>query len=523
MSFEVINPKTIRDFLDIGTQYGSQIEKRRFPLTRILSMIEASEHKCKTILVENDYEDDEYVAEYDMFYKQVFFCDPKAKCKKLHFFSSMFTKDEFEKAQDKTLQESAKSYLGYCTIRPEPYKTISDALVSQKLAIDSATRFVFFTCLAHKKFKLCNVELEVCGFPYLQQDGRIAVCAQAALSIISQYFFLNKKIEKAYSAPAVTQTVSRSPNAQGQRHLPSNGLNIIQIRLAMEEMGFNPMAYDFSLTRQEELMLTVHPEQIIYRFIESGIPVIIGINTASQGHALVVVGHTFNPDYWWSQVETLYYGIPKSGPYHLSTNWIQNFIVQDDNLGPYLFVPSSILRGNTTNCIIAPLSKLVFNAGDEAEKIAFDAISQDVMREMMKTHCKVKAKDFPLNVYWLGAMIVAMENQQLVLRTYLSKKDDFLDSLSPDTNKEVMACYKAMELPDSLWVVELSTPPIFCYARLKLGEVLIDPTSDPRFDTCFLSIHVPGIIFERNKSKGLIYKEISTEDPPSKHLYRHLK
>lgn len=521
MKYSIIKPNSLKDFIEISEEFGSAKEHQRIPLARILSILGGTfNNQCKTIIIEEGDLDKEYRKEYELFYKHVFDSNSPKKSQRMHFFSK-----RIDKVDSISIKKCKNEYLGYCTLRPKPYSTISDAFISERTVIDVTTRFVFLPCSIEKRIRLKGIELKVKGFPFMQQDGRIVACAQAALQIIAHYYYEKREIKKFYTAPDITEIARKSPHQSGERHVPTSGLNVIQIRLALEEMGFNPKIYDYSFSKEEEVFFQ-HPEQVIYRHLESGIPVIVGIETKDSKHALVVIGHTFNPDYWWSQVETLYYNLPKTGfDYQCSTNWIQNFIVQDDNLGPYFFIPTQFLRTTFTNCIVVPLEKHVFLPGEDAEKFAYSAVTREEVLDIMASLAQYLQQKRPdsLTVYWLNLLLECINRKQLILRSYLKDRDTFLAQDIKDYNNEVQKIYKKLKLPNKVWVVEISVPSLFCYARQKCGEILMDPTGDIRFNPCYLSIHFPGGIIERNiLTQKMLFHKIEKDDLPIRHLYRKL-
>lgn len=513
----IILTPTIKELLNLADQFAAT--KRNFPFKRLARLLDAAnaKNRCSCVLIEDDYQDEEYQKEYDSFYKDVFETKSSKHCTRLHFFS------EILKSADETEISRVKDkYLGYCTLRPFPYPTISDAFIEKRTVVDSS-RFVFIPCSFKNEVNLMGVKLNLDGFPYLQQDGRIVTCAQAAVRVVSQYFYAKKESTTVLTGPDVTEIAKKIPDQQGKRQVPSTGLNVMQIRSTLESLGFNPIVYNYDLVKKEEADL--HPEQIIYRYLESGIPVIIGIRTGTIGHALVVIGHTFNPDYWWSQSETLYFNKPKSGfDYHCSTNWIQNFIVQDDNLGPYFFVSANFLNQNTF-CIFAPVGKNVILPAEDAEKMAYQALTLEnsEMREMILMYAKSLKTNSPAsaNLYWLEKLLQTIRNNEIILRTFSVTKNFFLSDYIQSNNAKVKEIYSKIDLPEKVWIVEISIPDLFCYSRKKIGEVVIDSTGDIRFTTGLLALHFPGCIIQRTPlNNKYLFHLITEEDNPIKHLYR---
>lgn len=511
---KIINPSDLKDFLDISKKYGGGI-----PLSRILSILSGANSKCKTIIIEEEYLDKEYEEEYKVFYYKVFASSPPSKCIRLHFFSS-----KFSKINSYNIKKNEAKYQGYCTIRPKPLLTISDAFISENIVIDINSRFVFMSCNIEKKVSLIGIQLKVRGFPFIQQDGRIGVCAQAALKMVADHGFETKIIGNSYTAPKITELAKKSPHPNGARHIPSSGLDDFQIQFALEEMGFEPLIYDRSDRSCEKKI--EHPEQIIYRYLESGIPVIVGIQAGDEKHAIVVIGHTFNPDYWFAKAGTIYPDLrTRSLNYQCSTNWIQNFIVQDDNIGPYCFVPIDFLSGSITKCIIVPLYEDVFLAGEKAESNAYKLMTR---KTFLEKNVKVIYNALKKNnsksetLYWLNLFLECIHKKRIILRTYLRDKGLFIEQDIKNYDKSIQTMYKTINLPQKIWVVEISMPEIFCYARKKCGEILFASTGGDEINHSYITFHFPGAIMihdiTANKTK---YYIIDAEDKPVQNLYKN--
>ena len=152
------------------------------------------------------------------------------------------------------------------------------------------------------------------------------------------------------------------------KHYPFQGLEVPQV-LAIAKKFSDPIVYDYTERREEsgksdnfeehskghiyigdghsEFSLRVGelpPTHIIYHYIESNIPVILVIPTChGASHLMVAIGHDFNPDQWYSYARRAYFGDYEL-PFRSSFEWIQNFIIQDDNFGPYAAAPTPLFR-----------------------------------------------------------------------------------------------------------------------------------------------------------------------------------
>jgi len=70
-------------------------------------------------------------------------------------------------------------------------------------------------------------------------------------------------------------------------------------------------------------------------YIESGFIALLVFTTAgSTEHVVTVFGHARNSDQWHPQAIPAYGG-PSSAPYLPGSAWISQFLIHDDNFGPY--------------------------------------------------------------------------------------------------------------------------------------------------------------------------------------------
>ena len=255
---------------------------------------------------------------------------------------------------------------------------------------------------------------------------------------------------------------SKFPSSYG-RSVPTYGLSTPQINIALQEMGYSPIIYDFSIYNDQERWL-LRPEEIIYRYIESGLPVILGIKTRRGGHAVVVCGHSFAPDLWWPLVREPYYGPIRQKGYEGSFAWVENFIIHDDNLSPYLFMPKEFI-GSAIICIIVALPRGVFMRAEEAESYSFAKIMERNIVGTLKSNLNILENSEEFEGFWLKEFLHHLDRKKLILRTFLSKKEHLLQQIQNVKNPYVRI-YEKIELPSYLWITEVSFPEIFCQQRL---------------------------------------------------------
>ncbi|GMU23812.1 MAG: hypothetical protein AMXMBFR13_38900 [Phycisphaerae bacterium] len=476
-------------------------------LGRIFRLVQAA--GCRAVVVEPNPTETEYRKEHEVFYSQVMAVDPHAKPIRLHFF-------EDGPASLAEIAEHDKRYLGWCDIRPAPMGTVSNAFIDTRVFVRTNSDYLFVTC--QKQFEVSWPDgrvFAVRAFPYVQQDGAVVRCAQAALTGIAQFYGSELR------GPDFTDIGKAYPS--GMRAIPSRGLIPPQIGLGIEKIGLEPVIHDYTLVPDEHKEI-LHCEQVIYRYIESGIPVLIGVDAGREMHALVVIGHTFTPDSWLAHTARLYYERPKSGfSYHCSTTWIERFVVQDDNLGPYMLTPSDFIQYVACKLVVVPLPRSTFLAAEEAELFAADLFrpaGQDICSVLGAFIKKSEDDQKPLHPdtkFWYEQFQSQVYGLELVLRTSLRDAVGWKRSME---SCESVAAFRSvldkLPLPENVWVVEISWPEIFTHARNFCGEVVLDPTallspSVPTLDQAWLWVHVPGVVMWRNgrtNEKGISILEV---------------
>jgi len=505
------------DFVQLHNEF-----KKNLPLGRILAMVE--EVGCETIVIEHSPEENEFKKEFDKFYKNVFSVSETDNIQRLHFF-----KGNIESLTD--INDDCDAYLGFCDIRPLKRPTLSLAIINEKVFIKKNQKFLFLVCSREFNINLGGISLKIKGFPYVQQDGRVVRCAQAALTSISLY------LDQQSLGPDFTDITSLI--SDGHRPLPSRGMTGHQIGVSWEKLGLEPVLYDYMLddyALDENKTELQHREQIIYRYLESGIPVLIGINAGREMHALVVIGHSFTPDSWMAQAKTSYYQVPKTGfYYHCCTNWIERFVVQDDNFGPYTLVLSDFLQHFGCKLITVGLPPGIYLMPEDAEVFVGDMLSPSIhdiisifdhIIDEFNSDTDNEETQSDETISWYNEFKYHAKRHELVLRTYLKKSSDWIESVSKEYFfEEYKDILNSTPLPEYIWVVELSWPFIFQHSRKLCGVVIIDPTDEitPAVETMlqgWLWIQVPGLIMHRNaKNNEIGYKILIQCDSIAQHHF----
>lgn len=499
----IVDPSSA--LFDLTKKFGSDP-----PLKRIFQTVLSQD--CKTILQENDHEDKEWTSEHRTFYKKLFkkYSD---KTTRLHFFTSKLYKKDLT-----NLGKYQETYLGFCVLRPLESQRVVNAVIKPIEDKNYPKRW-FLLCKQVFPVEINTDKgdpqhLEVDGFAFIQQDGQLGSCSHVALAMADRYLIKEEKPERKNKPhePFLVGDIVKSVSSVSeiQRLIPTGGLRPMQISEALKKMGYYPLVYEYGQDKERP----IPPERVIYHYLESKIPIIVGIPTASGKHALTVIGHSFEPDLWWALAEKPYYNSRPSGvDHHCSTTWLQNFIVHDDNFGPYLTIPKEFIWGvaRHTLVIMVPLPPNVNITGEEAESLAYGlllASATGVANE--ETNITQQDGEY-FNIFYEH-----LKNEDLVLRTWLLPSEQFKKQyVSP----AVADYYKNLKMPKKIWLTEVSIPELFCQARLRLGEVIIDPTA-AKTRTCFLAIHLPGYMISRDvdTDEQKLFEVVN--DEPFKHIMR---
>lgn len=485
---------------------------------------------CKHVVVEDDYIDRDYSEDYSAFYSTTFF-DTGKSCVRLHFFSHLSRRSQKAltsegsipqiRAATKKLQDA---YLGFLVILPIPKSNIGRTVIAPRPGRYSEH---YCTSYATTKVNLGGIPLAAHGAPFIQQDGHVAVCASAAIWVVSRVMQLLYNFQR-FSLSRITTAANKHLHLN--REFPAiRGLTLDQIMSGFFELGFTPICYN---RESVQAPTKWDPKEIIYKYIESNLPVIAIIRGS---HACVIVGHDFHPSK----------KVADGGQLVSSSELINCFLVQDDMLGPYILMPEwhSITPGSTKftlgkpsesefspfkdtpnlftpysirdiTSIIIPTFKKIYLEGQQIETLIRDTIEgqSSILRSvyleamterrrpsisnMLKVNAKTRAGRFE--------KILRNGTEKIFYRTRFMLSNHFKEDYllrKPFVPEGLALQYSQMHFPRYLWVAELCLEEAIrteeCgtsqNGRTIIGEILIDPTG-PDDPGSIISVHFPGCL-----------------------------
>ena len=134
---------------------------------------------AKTCILEGDYIDKDYMIDYQKFYSRSFL-SYKRITKRIHFFATDFSPDDFEKSlENSNVKYLQESYLGFAVIKPiedsnkNPLIGRSVLKTYHPKAGDEKRFFISRDCGA----SLFGIPLTVESLPFQVQDQAVGGCA----------------------------------------------------------------------------------------------------------------------------------------------------------------------------------------------------------------------------------------------------------------------------------------------------------------------------------------------------------
>ena len=227
-----------------------------------------------------------------------------------------------------------EEYFGFVTLRNTPPFNIGRSYINPSAASVNSGHFLTTAFKCH----ILGRPMTIDAFPWMQQDANISRCAQVSIWAIARYY----SEKYPYYAEHTIQQIFNLASSY-TRKIPSKGLTIENISSIFSSIGFYPEIYLSEIIGDRKLF-----NELIYIFIESGIPFVAGLRT--KRHAITMIGHT-KIAYENDEKEDI---IPVS-------DLVQGYYSVDDNLMPYSIVGSSGKHSiNDVDAIIVPLYEKMY-------------------------------------------------------------------------------------------------------------------------------------------------------------------
>jgi hypothetical protein len=476
-------------------------EKFPGPLKKLLS--ELRELGATSAIVEHEYLDRDFTAEFCAFYAKLFARYTKV-CRRIHFFkadASSITSLSSPLEITELLTELGRTaaYLGFLIVRPVSHAPIGRTVIRLPAAPQNMASKLLVRAMYD--VHLLGASLQIEGYPLIQQDTRVGACAQAAIWSVGRHFYARHRGPWT-SVNEITQEALTPFDLGASISLPagSSQLSLDGMVRALRKMGQEPFTYVNPRIFDPTANWAIDPVASISRYVDSGIPVILGLSSptgGNVGHAVVAVGYT-------AKTVPGNFVFLQSKPSR--SVFCEALLVNDDQRGAYIRLPlepnPSISEApfnirDHLQYIIIPLPSKVFLPAESAEEIAWDILRQFYVREMPKLISEGSV-DFGQSTERFSEFVNELSANRVIARTYLTFGWKYrMRMVRNSTSERVKQAIIRHDLPRYVWVTEFGTLSSMNYleARAKRiqAHVVVDATSS-QFHRSALFFHAPGLI-----------------------------
>jgi hypothetical protein len=462
---------------------------------------------AKSAAIEEDYLDQDFTAEFARFYAKLFKRHSKV-CKRIHFFEDdvrpVLAITNPQTLSDGLEKFAEKTYLGFIVIRPISHAPVGRTIIKSPPSPTGMKSKLLVR--AEHTVHFMGANFAVVGVPLVQQDSRVGACAQASIWIAGRHFHARHR-GPWFSVAQITEEALKPADTTISQSLPA-GSGFLQpdnMVRALRAMGREPFAYIKAGSLQGNPPTVtynwpalVKPHEVINRYIDSGIPVILGLDSWTNqriGHAVVAVGHT---------IRKLGQGVQL--PLNPTrAEYCEAFLVNDDQLGSYLRMPraSGSSTGETPYTVddqlrylLIPLPEKVYLPAEFAERVAWDLLD-NFYTPTMAIFKADKSISLGTSVEQYERFVDFRKKNEIVARTYLTYgwkyRRRMLRNTCVATIKEAIIVH---DLPKYVWVTEFGAKDDLDHLDPKdrriLAHVVTDATSS-QFLTSNLLFHGPGL------------------------------
>lgn len=267
-----IVPEFIEDVFNIDSE---RVNEQLKPMVDILV-------DDMTFFIEYPYVDKFYRDSYYSFFSKKHNYNNRNSVRISFFDISLESENYFDTKQE----ELDKLFLGYISLRPTTYRIIGHSFVSPKALKNNG----FVCCLSRKQALVNGRKISTHGFPYCSQDNESITCSEAVIINLIDYF--SHKYPE-YSTILPSQVVRILSKQSYQRQLPAHGLPTENISYVLKKLGFGTVVYSSDKKSKEpDIYESDDFKDLLYTYIESGIPVIATLSTKdnTSNHAVLVIG-----------------------------------------------------------------------------------------------------------------------------------------------------------------------------------------------------------------------------------------
>ena len=276
--------------------------------------------ECKTIIIESEYVDKDYLDDYSEYFVKCFKSYNRF-CSRIHFFLQEIKKSDYEAS---LLNEDNKiinneNYLGFIILKPLPNTFIGRTCLKTYTNKDSR----FYGVIRDYIISLHGKKLKIKSLAYQEQDGIVSACATSALW--SVFHATGKLFQHNIPTPIKITKNAITNMPIRDRGIPSSGLTPEEMIKAINSVTLEA----------EYLNISNNPglfKEVIYAYTKFGIPLIFGIDLFNKKnnkflgkHAVTVCGFNLDSNN----------NIDDDFKIKLKSKDINKIYIHDDQVGPF--------------------------------------------------------------------------------------------------------------------------------------------------------------------------------------------
>lgn len=456
MIIRVLNISKSEDYSELGKiippEYISEPLINLFK-TRLSSSV-------KSIAIEYPYVDKDYRSTYYNFYSKRNLAYSRF-CFRLHLFESPFDSKN-------TPKDVPEGYLGSMVLRPTGVTPLGRTLLSPRAFLD----FKGYLCEGRFENNLLGMPISVDCFPHITQDTDVTVCAHVVCWMIARYY---SEKYAMYPERLLFDIALSTKDFSAGRIIPSRGLSLGQISEILTNIGFYPEVFVRELYDDDSLFY-----DILYCYVESGIPVLAALKR--KQHAIAVLGHgpLINSD---PILEA------ERGGLVTGRAMIDRFIINDDNSLPY---ESLYFEGN--------------EKGNNGPHVLDDVDGFVVpLYEKMYLNAENVLKLYG-NIFQL--LTIPIDKRKFIVRVFMTSSRSYKKKirLSKKIDATLLQAQLELPLPKFIWIIEIASPENYGRNRADYRWI-VDATANQYERYPFILIHDSDkmLIYDRSL-KGQIFK-----------------
>lgn len=468
-----------------------------------------------TVVLEEYYVDRVYRDSYYFYYSSKHFSYNRF-CRRLSLFQGTLKSNFF----DCTSEELEKRFVGTIVIRPIPERSIGRTLLNPYYFLPE--NIVCRIRVTNYNVTVYGKRLSVQAFPYSMQDGETTSCAEITILNLLDYYSQSYP-EYHYLLPSeISGLVEKN---SFERRLPTNGLSYELISKIFCDAGFYPRLYS------AKKMTNIKFRHVLHYYIESGIPVALGLKLGEENkHSVIGIGYKIpENNVLGGEFTCAYDSESKNVLWTCDTaDIVDTYCLMDDNQVPYKISKcGEVLRERMdlrlNDCeveyIMVPLYKrMILEAAD-----AYDICLSILASQRLGIKDLLKDIDISPELIKIDTNVdcIGTKEEPLVIRLFMASSRTFRRKRDEEFqcgNCEVRDLYNMTVFPKFIWVCELATKTLYQKNQV-LGEIIIDATSsaDAKMDS-FIIIHYPNVICRRmpddfNETEDAKFEKIDKWQP----------